>query len=204
MSKLFSFSILFLISFSISAQTIQEQFEEFREEASTWEEYKVIKIYRLRDFWNVVSDTLTRNQTDIMTANREIKSLNKEIDSLQSSLSMIKEELKESESLNSSIGFLGIDINKIFYNIVVWTIIGVLCFSIGTIYLMFKARNRTTRQTRKDHEELVTEFKEYKEKSTQKQIALKRELQTAINTLEENRIKVSNKLGYNKGSSSIG
>ncbi len=204
MSKLFSFSILFLISFSICAQTIQEQFEEFREEASTWEEYKVIKIYRLRDFWNVVSDTLAKNQTDIMTANQEIKSLNNEIDSLQSSLSMIKEELKESESLNSSIGFLGIDVNKVLYNIVVWSIIGVLCFSIGTTYMMFKTCNKTTRLTKKDHEELVTEFKEYKEKSTQKQIALKRELQTAINTLEENRIKVSNKLGYNKGSSSIG
>ncbi len=188
---------------SIQAQSIQEQFEKFREDASKWEGYTMVKHHELDDFWKIVSDTLSKNQS-VMSANRkEINSLSARIDSLGMALQQTKDELQASEDVNATIGFLGIQVNKVLYNLVVWVLIGGLCAAIAILYMMYGNSNKVTRATKKDFSKLATEFGEYKEKATKKQISLKRELQTAINTLEDNRIKVSQKLGYNKDSSRI-
>lgn len=163
----------------------------------------MFKHHELDQFWKVVSDTLNKNQTDLMNAINKINALSSRLDSIGIALQETKAELDASEDVNSSIGFLGIQINKVMYNIVIWSIIAGLCAAIGMLYVMYTTSNKVTRSTKKEFSQLATEFSDYKEKATKKQISLKRELQTAINTLEDNRIKVSQKLGYNKDSSTI-
>lgn len=185
------------------AQTMQEQFTKFKSDASKWEEYTMIKHPELDRFWKVVSDTLNKNSADFAAAQREINDLSAKVDGLEKELQEIKDQLAASENVNASIGFLGIQVNKTLYNLVVWLIIAGLCLVIGILYVMYGNSNKVTKSTKEDIEALTTEFNDYKEKATKKQISLKRELQTAINTLEENRIKISQKLGYNKDSSTI-
>ncbi|MEQ9218422.1 MAG: hypothetical protein RLO17_10290 [Cyclobacteriaceae bacterium] len=189
--------------FTSNAQDMQEQFREFKSDASKWQEYTMFKHHELDQFWKVVSDTLNKNQTDLMNATNKINALSSRLDSIGIALQETKAELDASEDVNSSIGFLGIQINKVMYNIVIWSIIAGLCAAIGMLYVMYTTSNKVTRSTKKEFSQLATEFSDYKEKATKKQISLKRELQTAINTLEDNRIKVSQKLGYNKDSSTI-
>ncbi len=185
------------------SQDMQEQFKEFKSDASKWEGYTMFKHHELDQFWNIVSDTLSRNQRDLKQANTRIDDLTARLDSIAVALQETKAELEASEEVNSSIGFIGIQVNKIMYNIVIWAIIAGLCATIGILYVMYSNSNKVTRSTKKEFSQLATEFTEYKEKATKKQISLKRELQTAINTLEDNRIKISQKLGYNKDSSTI-
>ncbi len=185
------------------AQDMQAQFKEFKDDASRWQEYTMFKHHELDNFWKIVTDTLNKNERNLMQAQNQINALSKKLDSIGIALQETKGELKASEEVNSSIGFLGIQVNKVLYNIVIWAIIAGLCATIGILYVMFTNSNKVTRSTKKEFSQLATEFSEYKEKATKKQISLKRELQTAINTLEDNRIKVSQKLGYNKDSSSI-
>ncbi len=199
-----AFSLILGTSFFPSySQDMQEQFKEFKSDASKWEGYTMFKHHELDQFWNIVSDTLTRNQRDLKQANTRIDGLTARLDSIALALQETKAELEASEEVNSSIGFIGIQVNKIMYNIVIWAIIAGLCATIGILYVMYSNSNKVTRSTKKEFSQLATEFTEYKEKATKKQISLKRELQTAINTLEDNRIKISQKLGYNKDSSTI-
>ena len=189
--------------FTSYSQDMQEQFKEFKSDASKWEGYTMFKHHELDQFWKVVTDTLNRNQHDLLTANNKIDELSSRLDSIGIALQETKAELEASEEVNSSIGFLGIQVNKVMYNIVIWAIIAGLCAAIGVLYVMYTSSNKVTRSTKREFSQLATEFTEYKDKATKKQISLKRELQTAINTLEDNRIKISQKLGYNKDSSTI-
>ncbi len=199
------FFALFMLAIGtgVAAQDMQQQFKTFKGEASKWQEYTMFKHNKIDEFWGVVSDTLAKNQRDLRVANQKIKAQSIKLDSLGAALRNINSELEASENVNATIGFLGIQVNKVFYNVLIWSIIAGLCIAVGLVYVMFKSANKITRATKSECSQLSQEFSDYKEKSTKKQIALKRELQTAINTLEENRIKVSNKLGYNKGSSTI-
>lgn len=190
LSTLAVFSVAFFsLSVAQAQESIQDQFEEFyQKETSNWEEYKLIKRPKLRTFWQLVSDTLTVKQQAIGASRTRIKSLEVELDSAYAMLDDTNAQLAASKTLNDSIGFLGIFINKAAYNIAVWAIIFALVGAAVALYLMFLRGNSVTKKTLKSYSELEREHGEHKNTSREKQAKLKRELQTALNTLQENRI----------------
>ena len=168
--------------------SIQKQYEEFYEKSNTWEDFKVIKLHRLDDFWKLVSDTLQNKRNEILTAKTEITDLNTQLTEVKLKLTETETSLVSSEELNESIAFLGIQFAKSTYNIIVWLIILALCAGVGTLYFMFKRSNTITRQTRREFQELELENQKLREKARETQIKLKRELQTALNRLSEQRV----------------
>ena len=78
-----SILLLSLISTLTIAQDIQQQYQDLYNKSSTWEDYKVIKLNSLTDFWSVVTDTLNQKQRAINEGKSEITSLNAKIDQLQ-------------------------------------------------------------------------------------------------------------------------
>jgi len=182
--------LLFLIfSTSMFAQPdMQQQYQELFQKSSTWEDYKVIKLNALNDFWIVVTDTLHQKQQSINTAKRQVDTLNLQLSQLKSQLVSTQTSLEESNNLNDSIGFIGLQMSKTSYNIFVWFIIISLLAGIGTVFMMFKRSNVVTQQTLKSYKDLDHEFNAHKERSREMQIKLKRELQTALNKLSEQRV----------------
>jgi hypothetical protein len=179
-----------------NAQTLQDQFKTFYEESSNWEDYKVVKVNEMNRFWGVVSDSLNKKDATIRDARVRIDNLESKIDELTVQVAETQTKLDESNKLNDSIFFLGIPFSKTAYHIMVWLIIlGVLVLT-GSIFLMFKSSNKTTRNTLKEYEDLKREFDVYREDSKQKQIMMKRDIQTMLNTLEEHNIKVTSMVGY--------
>ncbi len=174
---------------SLFAQpNMQQQYQELYTKSRTWEEYKVIKLNALDAFWTVVSDTLTNKQQAINIANNEIAELNAQMTELQAQLASTEVALQESQGLNESIGFIGFQMSKTAYNILVWLIIFALAAGIVTVFMMFQRSNLGTKQTRKIFKDLEREFNAHKERARETQIRLKRELQTALNKLSEQRV----------------
>ena len=104
--------------------------------------------------------------------------------------------LEESNKTNASISFLGIAFLKPVYHAVVWLIIlGILVIA-GFIYVLYMRSNNVTKASLRDYESLKREFDEYRDDSKQKQILMKRDIQTMLNTLEVNNIKVTSMVGY--------
>ncbi len=170
---------------SAAPQSLSEQFQEMKDKSETYNEYKVIKAYKLNTFWKNVSDSLSTVRSELSNAHQEITSLKSEITSLKSELAETRELLASSENKNDSIAFLGADINKTVYNLILWGIILGLAALAGSLYYAFKSSHRVTRRAKKDYEKMHADFENYRKLSQEKQIKLKRELQTEINKVEE-------------------
>jgi uncharacterized membrane-anchored protein YhcB (DUF1043 family) len=60
---------------------------------------------------------------------------------------------------------IGIEVNKIVYNTIMWTIAGALLLLLAIGFLAFKRNLAVTRNTKKDYDELKAEYEDYRQKS---------------------------------------
>lgn len=187
--------LLFITSFAVLAQeeetvdpqpaTLKGTFDGMMEKYSTYEQYKVIPITRMNQFWLEVNDSLVTKDRSIDRLNGEIVALNAMIDSLKSDLASVKASLETSEATNSEISFIGIPFDKTVYHILVWTIIILLASLAVIAYFMYIRSNGLTSRFKKDLEQMRHEYDDHRDKSREVQVKLKRELQTAVNTIDE-------------------
>ena len=186
--------LLFIVTFStmVHAQNnIQEQFDQFYEtQTSTWQEYKLVKMPKLKTFWGVVADTIKIKESKIAAGRAEIKKLQGELAQVNRELEDTKMALSSSEEMNDSIIFIGMNMSKSAYNTFVWLIIFVLLLGIVSLYLIYVRNNKVTREARRMLAKVEEEYTAHQEKARENQTKLKRELQTALNTLQEHRIKM--------------
>lgn len=174
-------------------QTLNQQFEKLKDDSGNYQEYKVIKKTRLAGFWGVVNDTISGLHKEISDNKQTIQLQKKEIDQLKNSLADLEKKLSESEMLNDSIVFAGMELKKSHYNLLVWGIIIVLVLIIGLGFGSFRMNARGISQLRKDLADTDGEFNEYKRVTKEKEVKLRRELQTERNTVEELRNRLSNR-----------
>lgn len=186
---LFVFVSFLSCNVAFSQASIQQQFDQFYEnETSSWQEYKLVKQPKLKEFWTVVSDTLRIKNENLAKRSVEINSLKVNIDTLNNRVATLETNLAESRAVNNEIYFIGIPMAKSAYNIMVWLIILVLAVGVGVVYMMYMRSNSVTKKVQKAYSSLENEYTEHKNRSRESQVKLKRELQTALNTLHDNRI----------------
>lgn len=171
-------------------KTIKQQFDAVMEDTETFKQYKVVPRTTLTELSRQVSDSLNRNRSEINNLERQLTDQQDQIAQLENQLQTVTNDLNSSNELNETISFLGIDFQKSIYNVMVWGIIILLAVAVAAVYMMFKRSNKITRTTRNDLQVLTDEFDQYKTKAHEKQVKLKRDLQTAMNTLHEKGIKV--------------
>lgn len=181
--------ILFLLFLSpaLGQQTLQEKYDAMLEDTETYEQYKVIPRTRLNAFWSEAMDSLNLKQRSI----RELRSETAEAKALaqqaRGELAEVQAKLDESLELNDTIYFLGIPFSKVGYHIMVWVIIIALAVLGVMAYFMFIRSNSVTKRARREFDSLQAEYEEHKTKARETQVKLKRELQTAVNQLNERR-----------------
>lgn len=164
---------------------LEGKFENMMSRYNTYERYKVIPIVELQNFWAEVEDTVgNRNQT-INRLEAQINAQQAEVDTLQRRLTSVQNALQESRLKNDTIEFLGIPFSKSGYHVTVWMIIGILAIICLFVYYLYKRSNNVTTKMKKEFELLKNEFENHKDKSREQQLRLKRELQTALNLIEE-------------------
>ena len=91
----------------------------------------------------------------------------------------------ESNFGRDRISFLGVPLLKITYNSIVWGIILILGIIAVVLFLRFMKSNAITKSTRKEYRVLEEEFESYKKNTRENEINIKRDLQTAHNTIED-------------------
>ncbi len=176
-----------LNSLTYGQNSLKEKYDNMIETTETYEQYKVIPRTRIDAFWAEVSDSLSRNNRTVYDLRQKIQEQQASITTSEAQVSDLSNQLSESLNQNDSINFLGISFSKVGYHLMVWLIIVALAV-LGVIsYLMFMRSNRVTTRVKKEHEELIAEFDAHKDKARETQVKLKRELQTAINNLNERR-----------------
>ena len=145
--------------------TLTEQMKYLEEKTRIYEDYRAIREDMFQKIKNNSIDSLTKAKNRITGLMTLTGNLNSNIDSLNSNLNVTKEELKEISRTKNSISILGIKLDKIAYNSIMWTIVAGLVFLLVVGYLTFKRNRVITLNTKKELKEIREEFEEYRKKT---------------------------------------
>jgi len=174
--RLISIIALALLMFNISyAQrplpdellnnTIEEQINYLEERTRIYENYRAIREDMFQKINSNVMDSLTAYKAEIVDLNATIRALNKTRDDLNESLEETKASLDEMTRTKNAISLFGLEVNKIVYNTIMWTVIGALLILLVIGFIAFKRNRIITVKTREEINELKDEFEEYRQTS---------------------------------------
>lgn len=185
---------LFALSFQslsqeVEPKTINEAFDKIMKDHATWEIYKVVPVTKMKDFQNKLSDSVASKEQEVAGLQKNIETLGSEITVANDKIAELQKELGESQTKNDEITFLGMDFSKTLYQVIVWLIIGLLFILIILVYLMYVRSNSTSSQSKKEVDDLREELEKQRTQAHEKQVKLKRELQTAENLINEKGIR---------------
>ncbi|OEK01254.1 hypothetical protein BFP97_06895 [Roseivirga sp. 4D4] len=181
------FVLLLSLSFTVYAQEnrpLRNILSDIMSESESYEEYKVIKTSKLLNFRTAMIDSISAYQLQIKNLEMSSIETKAELKTIQTEFDLIKEKLQISEDQNAKIGFLGLSVKKGFYNALVWSLIALLATIVVVVYTRIKHVCSVVKRVKSAYSKIVEEYRHQRFQATEKQITLRRELQTALNRLE--------------------
>ncbi len=149
----------------LSNGTLKDQLDYIEERTRIYENYRAIREDMFQKIKKNSTDSLTEAKNAVIALKDIISVLNSSADSLAASLESTKNELSEVTATKNSIRIIGLDVNKITYNSITWTIIAGLLLLLGIGFLAFRRNLAVTKYTKKELEDLKTEFEGYRQSS---------------------------------------
>jgi len=188
MKSLYLLILLLLIStFAVSQETkkdtltIEEQFDRIYRISSSYQEYKVIRKTTYQGLKTNVLDSIKIIDKELQLKNIHNNVLNDSLQEVKKVLEILETDMKLLITEKNSISFLGIQLNKSTYTIIVWSII--LLLIIALLYFIYQYKNSyyVTSEAKSNLSEAEEELATYKKKSLEREQKLRRQLQDEIN-----------------------
>lgn len=192
--KTINFLFVLLFSTSLLAQsklnkkdlkelpnTIENEFKKAYGLSNTWQKYKMIPKEDFLVFQKNVLDSVAILRKEILSRQNIVDNQAKEISTLNNNISKLSNDLGSSQNKEDQINFIGITTNKSTYNLITWTLIGVLLLGLILFISRFKASNVLTKKAKQNLIEIEQEFEVFRKKSLEKEQKLRRQLQDEIN-----------------------
>lgn len=184
LSKLF-FSFLFVLLLaqtghaqnSAIADSIDNQFEEILKTSNNFQDYKVIKLYKVTDLRNATIKEINELSEKIDNLNEKNEKQTLELSKLENQLSETNAKLEKSEKTKDEFTWLGMQINKTSYQSVMYGIIVILVLILLFFIFKYKKNMSETSEAKKNLNQLQREFDEYRQKALETQQKLGRQLQ---------------------------
>ncbi len=145
--------------------TIEGQIQYLEERTRIYENYRAIREDMFQKINSNVMDSLAAYKNEITELNGLISTLSSTNDSLDVVLEETKSSLQDVTRTKNQFNLLGLEINKVVYNSIMWLIIAALVFLLALGYIMFKRNRIITLRTRKEINSLKEEFEEYRQAS---------------------------------------
>jgi len=164
--------------------SLADQLGQIMRKSETYEGYKVIKTNELLQFKSSMLDSLMSYKSNIATLEIDFATLRGDFESLKAQFEQTQTQLLASQEQNASMSFLGLAVNKKSYNAVIWSFIALLIFSLGILYYRIKHVCAVVKRVKSAYSKIMDEYRTQRHQSVEKQIKLKRELQTMQNRLE--------------------
>lgn len=164
-------------------QSIDEQFESLLKSSNNFEDYKVIKKYKINQLRENTQKHIVNLNSQIGSLEDTINNLSSEIAELKTSLGNTQSSLENTNKEKDSMSFFGAQMSKTSYNTMVWSIAGLLLLGLLFFIFKFKNGNILTKQAQRKLEDLEFGFDDYKRKALEKEQKLGRQLQDERNKL---------------------
>ncbi len=145
--------------------TLKEQMDYINDKTRIYELYRAVREDMFQQIKTNSIDSLNASKAVITGLKGNIKTRDLSIDSLNVALTAIKDDLGKMTKTKNSISLLGIEINKVAYNAVMWIIIALLAGALAIGFLVFKRNRIVTMHTKKEFEDLKKEFEAYRKAS---------------------------------------
>jgi hypothetical protein len=161
--------------------TLDDQFVDVIDKSNRYEDYKVVKIYKLNKLKKNVLDSIKVFKDSLNNAHGTIDQQQFEITAVKDSLVTLQSELSISKQKEDGISLFGSLIKKSTYKTTMWSIIGLLGLIVLFLFYKFKNSNAVTRDANNRLAETEAEFDEHRQKNLEQQQVLRRKLQDEIN-----------------------
>ncbi|HEX2967935.1 MAG TPA: hypothetical protein VHO46_02435 [Bacteroidales bacterium] len=144
---------------------IKEQLNTIEARTRIYENFRAVREDMFQKLKKNINDTLSSMQKKISSQNAQTRSLQRTIDSLNSTLSTTQNNLAEVTRSKNSVKFFGMEVEKGTYNSIMWTIIIALVAVLMIGFLVFKRNQGIVNNRNKDLDELRAEFDAYRKTS---------------------------------------
>ncbi|MEN8965833.1 MAG: hypothetical protein ABF250_07590 [Polaribacter sp.] len=180
-------SIFFISVFSFAQEnntqknTLNRQFNEIYKTSNSYQTYKVISKNKFLELNQNVLDSLKELKNSIVEKNKQLSEKGNTIKTTQENLTSIQIALHKAKEKENSISLFGLQLNKLTYNLILWSII--LGLLLALLYYIFRF-NRSNILTKKAQSSLLDvehEFDKHRKKFLEREQKLRRQLQDEIN-----------------------
>ncbi len=148
--------------------TLRSQYDELQRRTRVYEGFRAIR----EDLFQVIKrqslDSLQKAMQLVKLKEEQLLKLTDENKRLLANAEEANASLSKAVSEINSITFLGKPVGKTFYNLLVWTIIGLLVLINLVILLMFRNARHISRQRLDDFSDLLDEYETYRKTSRER------------------------------------
>ncbi|AZQ57946.1 tRNA (guanine-N1)-methyltransferase [Maribacter sp. MJ134] len=170
---------------SLDEGPISKQFDyiskrsgNYRADGVRYEVVKESNLYKIRknvlDSIAVMNKKTAELKSTISGHETTITSLNKKLEETTTNLTAVTEE-------KDSMSFLGIQVSKGTYNVILWTIIAGLFLLLGLFIYKFRNSNILTQEAKQNLSELELEYEDHRRRALEREQKISRQLQDEIN-----------------------
>ncbi|WJJ98262.1 tRNA (guanine-N1)-methyltransferase [Algibacter luteus] len=171
---------------SLYKGTIDNQFEYVLKKSGNFkgtngQPYEAVRLSMLLALRAHTLDSLKTVHKNLAETKAVVENQAKEIEELKANLSNTKADLDKTDAEKNNMALFGMQMSKVNYNVLMWTIIaGLLALLILFIY-KFKNSNAITRAANKSLAEIEEEFDEHRRTALEREQKVRRQLQDEIN-----------------------
>ena len=173
--------------FTLTAQetakqnNLEDQFTDVIDKSNSYQDFKVIKKFKINQLKKSVLDSVAALESEIDTLAAEIARQKQEISSLNETLNATRADLAASREKEDGIYLFGMLLSKATYNIILWSVIGLLLIFLGIFVMKFRNSNTITRNAKQKLQETEEEFETHRQRSLEREQQLRRKLQDELN-----------------------
>lgn len=212
--KALSFSLFFFILFSVTTAQAQQtatkqspapapltqQFNQLKTGSNSYregnQEYKVVGTNALDAFWKSVQQTIKDTEQGLIngqkSAQQELAQARLTIEEQQRQLEALKldnaekeKQVLQSENDVNNLSVLGINMQKQLYVILTAVVILALLIVLAVMMMQYKSSKKIAVEKQQGFQTIEQELAEHKKNARERELKLKRELQTEMNRTEE-------------------
>ena len=210
--KAFFLSLFFVLSVSVAnaqgtskesaaaTENLARQFNKLKANSNSYSEnnktYKVVDVSALDAFWKNVQESFeareqklkqagVQTEQDLVQAKDSIAAQQEQLQELKQQYAAKEQEVQQNIHDVANLSVLGIDMEKQTYVIISFVVIITLLILLGIIMLQYKSSKSVADEKRKAYDDVHQEYDDYKKGAREKELKLKRELQTEMNRIEE-------------------
>lgn len=171
---------------SLDNSTLNNQFEYVLQKSGDFRGtngsmYEAVKRSMLTTLQAHTNDTLKTLRKDLADTQAMVKTQANEISELKTNLSNTQASLEKTTNEKNNMSLFGLQMSKSSYNVLMWSIIGILLAMLMLFIYKYKNSHVITKEAKKALEEIEVEFEEHRKTALEREQKVRRQLQDELN-----------------------